>query len=87
MPKSSTTVIPSAEKEYRRYIESGSWQCLKGGAHRWVEVVKGTGVYKCGKCNQAREFKTPEMAFNDGYGGGLMFGVRGAFDALQRGLV
>jgi len=92
MIKASIRLAGSKTSEavnYRRYVESGTWRCPKGGAHKWVEVVAGTGVYRCGKCKHTREFRTPEIAFTgpDSCGGGAIFGVHGVFDAMQRGYV
>ena len=43
-------------QQFQRYVQSGAWQCPKGGAHRWVEVETASGIYRCSKCHQAREF-------------------------------
>ena len=82
MPALTINQAQSGDMVFRRYVESGSWQCPEGGAHRWVEMGKGSGVYRCSKCKQAREFQVPEYVWNDKID--ALFGVSGAFDALQR---
>jgi len=61
MAKNAITVSnnkPTNAVAFKRYVESGVWQCPKGGAHRWAHVISIT--WRCTKCNIAREFPCPD---------------------------
>lgn len=85
MPALTVKDIPSQEIAFKRYAESGSWQCSKGGAHFWLPTEGKT--WRCRKCGQPREFHCPDYVWNDRMDVGALFGVKGLFDAMQRSLV
>lgn len=85
MGSTSVKDISAQEIGFRKYIDSGSWQCPKGGAHFWVHSEGKT--WWCRKCDQTREFDCPDYVWNDRMDGGALFGVSGIFDKMLRGLV
>lgn len=76
--------IPSRDIGFKKYVESGSWQCPKGGAHFWLHIEGKT--WRCGKCHQPRDFDCPEYVWNDRGDARTPFGVSGIFDIMQKGL-
>ena len=85
MPALTINQAQSGDTVFREYVQSGSWQCPKGGAHRWVHM--DGDAWMCLKCGMAREFNVPEYAWNDKMDLDMLWGVAGAFDTLQRSLV
>ena len=85
MPAVSIKDIPSRDIGFKKYVESGSWQCPKGGAHFWLHI-EGK-AWRCQKCDQPKDFQCPDYAWNDRMDAGKLFGVSGIFDTMQRGLI
>jgi len=85
MPAISVKDIPSRDIGFKRYVESGSWQCSKGGAHFWLHI-EGKD-WRCRKCGRPGHFDYPEYVWNDRMDAGKLFGVSGIFDKMQRSLV
>jgi len=85
MGSTSVKDISAREIGFRKYIDSGSWQCPKGGAHFWLHI-EGKN-WRCRKCGQPGHFDCPDYAWNDRMDAGTLFGVSGIFDNMLRGLV
>lgn len=76
---------PPNERAFSEYVQSGSWQCSKGGGHHWVQVEGDK--WRCVKCGIPREFKCSDYDLDSSLAGDVVFGVAGLFDASQRSWV
>lgn len=76
---------PSNAIMFRRYVESGVWQCPTGGAHRWIHAFGIT--WRCTKCNMAREFPCPDYDYDSAMSTAMYWDSCRDLDRLARGLV
>jgi len=54
---------PSNTLQFNKYLNSGSWRCLKGGAHFWIPVEGDE--WQCQKCHSTREFSSSECPWTE----------------------
>jgi len=66
IPKRNITVSnnkPTNAVAFKKYVESGVWQCPKDSAHRWIPFEGNTWI--CTKCENTTEFPCESYDYDD----------------------